>query len=72
MANATCNRTSVSLWPLRSKHIHTYLVDVQSLRTSILSALVWISDKYNMRRDYEFVLTRSSVYCMFNLPLSGR
>ena len=55
--------------------VHTYLVNVQSLRTSVLSTeylILILSDKCNMRRDYQFVLTRSSVYYLFNLPLSGR
>ena len=49
---------------------HTYLVDVQSLRTRILSVLFWMADKCIMGCGYEFVLTRSLVYSMFNLPLS--
>ena len=54
--------------------VHTYLVDAQSLRTNIPSTAILfrISNKGNMRRDYDFVLTRNSVYCMFNSPLSGR
>ena len=46
--------------------IHTYPVDGQSLRTSVLSILFWISDQRNLWRNYEFVLTCSSVYCMLN------
>ena len=52
--------------------VHKYLFGVQSLRTSILSVFFWISGKIYMRRDYEFVITRSAVHYMFNLPLLGR
>ena len=45
--------------------VHTYLTDVQSLFTSILSISFWISDKCNMRKDYEFVflLVVRSIAC---------
>ena len=40
------NTLGVSLWPLSP---YIYLIDVQSPRTSVLSILFRISDKYNMR-----------------------
>ena len=43
--------------------------DVHSLRTNKPSILFWISDKCNMRRDYAFVLGRSSVYYIFNITM---
>ena len=48
--------------------VHKYLVDVQSLRTSILSMISWISDKYNTRRDYTslFLLVVRSIACSTN------
>ena len=45
-----------------------YVVDLQSLHTDTVSILLWISDKCNMRRDYEFVLTLvRSVVCSIYL-----
>ena len=34
----------------------TCIGDVQPLRMNMLSFFFWISDKFNMRQDYEFVL----------------
>ena len=36
----------IGIWDFE---VHTYLVDVQSLRTSTLGILVLDADKYNMR-----------------------
>ena len=52
--------------------VHTYLVDVQSLHTSVFNIVLLISGECNVPRDCNFVLTSSSVYCVFNLPQSGR
>ena len=60
------SRSRVGLWPLKSIP-GIYLVDLQSQRTSILILVFGISEKCNMQKDYEFVLTRRSVYCIVNL-----
>ena len=55
--------------------INTYLpyhlVDVQTPRTSILSIKFWIPPKSNLRRNYEFVLARYSVYVYAQLTSIG-
>ena len=53
-----------------------YISYVRSLRTNILSILFRISGKCRMRRDYELILTRSSVYYIYqgtlHIMLQGR
>ena len=57
-------------WPM-TVEVHIYLVDVQSVRTSILNISFLLSNEHNIRRAFKFVLIRSSVSCMLNLPASG-
>ena len=58
-------RGRVGLWPLRS--IHSILLMCRHYARAYW--YFWISHKCNTRRDYEFVLTRRSVYCMFVFAL---
>ena len=50
----------ISVYWLMAVEVHTFLADVQRLRTSIRRILFRTSDKCNMRRDSDFFLTRSS------------
>lgn len=46
--------------------MYGYSDDKQSLRTIMIYTLFWISDRFNVWRDYEFAHIRRSVDMVFS------